>query len=70
MKLITMLLIAAALLGGSTPTVAAPARVSAAAQAAPLASCWRGVPFVYRAGQQPCWPGVPFVVPISIEVRR
>lgn len=69
MKLITVLLIVAALLGGSTPTVAAPARVSVAAHASPVVGCWRGVPFVYRAGQQPCWRGVPFVLPTAIEVQ-
>jgi hypothetical protein len=66
-KLITILLIAAALLGGSTPTVAAPARVPAAAQAAPVASCWAGPPFVYRTGQPRCWRGVPFVLPSEVR---
>jgi hypothetical protein len=67
-------LIIAALLSGSTPTVNAPQpasyRAPATAQpAAPLASCWRGVPFVYRAGQQRCWRGVPFVLPSAQAVR-
>lgn len=43
-------LIIAALLSGSTPTVNAPQstieRAPATAQAVPVASCWRGVPFV------------------------
>jgi len=63
-------LIIAALLSGSTPTVNAPqstiVRAPATAQAAPIANCWAGPPFVYRAGQPRCWTGVPFVV----EVRR
>ena len=59
MKHIIILIIAAALLGGSAPaTVAAPA---------PASACWAGPPLVYQAGQARCWRGVPYVVPIEIS---
>jgi hypothetical protein len=60
LKVITILLIAAALLGGSTPTVAAPAP-------APASACWAGPPLVYQSGQARCWRGVPYVLPVEIR---
>jgi hypothetical protein len=64
MKLVSILLIAAALLGGSTPApVAVVAPTPSPRPILVAAACWAGPPTVYRAGQARCWRGVPFVRP-------
>jgi hypothetical protein len=67
MKILSILLIAAALLGGSTPApsaVVAPTPSPRPAVAA--AACWAGPPTIYRADQARCWRGVPFVLPVAV----
>ncbi len=60
MKLVSILLIAAALLGGSMP---APVAFAPAPSAVAAAACWAGPPLIYHVGQARCWRGVPFVLP-------
>ena len=60
MRLLSILLIAVALLGGAAP---APVALAPASAQSAAAACWAGPPTRYTPGWKRCWRGVPFVLP-------